>query len=109
MILTFTFLADAASAQAQTSPGAGFALDRFDPAASGSEWFVLDSVSWQGDVRPSVGLTFDLAIDPLAIFNADGSVRADVVSDQLVAHLGASLTLKEIVQLSFQCSDCSGE
>ena len=41
----------AGQARAQT----GFALDRFEPAAKGSAWFVLDSLDLRGAARPRSG------------------------------------------------------
>src|SRR5258708_6714379 len=76
----------AARAQAQ-----GFALDRFDPSERGSDWFVLDSLDLRGHKRPAAGLVLEYAYLPLAVYNADGSLRSKLVQDSLVLHPGASI------------------
>src|SRR5262249_40476549 len=82
------------TARAQTTVHQlGFAIDRFDPAEAGSDWFVLESVDWEGKARPSVGLVLDLANKPLVLYNADGSQRTIVVENQFYTHVNASLTL----------------
>ena len=95
--------ASAAPAPAQTTTAAatgGFSLDRYEPAARGSEWFVLDSLEWQGEFRPSIGLTADFAVNPLVVYNPDDSVRANLTSTQFFAHIGAALAIKDAFQLS---------
>ena len=42
--------------EASYAQGQGFALNRFDPAERGSDWFVLDSLDLRGHLRPAVGL-----------------------------------------------------
>jgi outer membrane protein OmpA-like peptidoglycan-associated protein len=99
-ILAGMLAASPALAQTTATATGGFSLDRFEPAARGSEWFYLDSVEWQGDLRPSIGLTLDLAIHPLVVYNPDDSVIANLASTQLFAHLGAALAIKDSFQLS---------
>src|SRR5579859_4441138 len=79
----------------------GFALDRFDPAERGSDWLVLESLDLRGHLRPAAGLIAEYAYRPLAIYNADGSVRASVVQDSLVLHPGASLVLWDRLRAGF--------
>lgn len=71
----------------------GFSTNRFEPAARGSEWFVLDTLDMRGTGRPALGVTGEWAHDPLVIYNKDGSTRNEVVSDQVALHLGASVNL----------------
>src|SRR5690606_26495348 len=71
----------------------GFALNRFEPAEAGSEWFALDSVSEAGHLRPAAGLVLDYARKPLVLVDSDGEEVAGIVDNQLYAHLGASLVL----------------
>src|SRR5262245_48543198 len=81
-------------ARAQTTTDSnGFAIDRFEPAEAGSDWFVLESVDWKGNLRPSVGLVLDLANKPLVVYNSDGSQRTVVVNNQFFTHVNASLTV----------------
>ncbi|MFM2416972.1 MAG: hypothetical protein RL385_1695, partial [Pseudomonadota bacterium] len=46
------------------SDAKGFAIDRFDPSERGSEWFVLDSLDFRGNVRPALGAVADYAYKP---------------------------------------------
>ncbi len=71
----------------------GFALDRFDPAERGSDWFEAESLDLRGHLRPTVGATIDWAHNPLVVYNSDGSVRGALVQDQLFLHLGGALVL----------------
>jgi outer membrane protein OmpA-like peptidoglycan-associated protein len=85
------------SAWAQSS---GFALDRFDPAPAGSEWFALDSLDLRGHLRPAAGVVADYAYKPLVIYNTDGSERSAAVQDQLFFHVAASVVLVDRLRLS---------
>ncbi|MGO8994905.1 MAG: OmpA family protein [Polyangiaceae bacterium] len=81
----------ATEARAQQIPG--FALDQFDPSERGSDWFALESLDLRGNLRPAIGIVGDYSYRPLAIYNADGSVRSNIVGDQFFLHVGASLVL----------------
>jgi len=85
----------------EATPAPGFALDRYNPAERGSEWFVVDSLDLRGHVRPAIGITFDYAHKPLAIFaNADDANESvALVSGQLYAHFGGSLVLWDRVRV----------
>lgn len=78
----------------------GFSTNRFEPAARGSEWFVLDTLDMRGSGRPALGVTGEWAHDPLVIYNSDGSVRNEVVSDQVALHIGASVNLMDRLRLN---------
>lgn len=82
------FLASTASAQQK-----GFALDRFDPADRGSEWFVLDSLDLRGHLRASAGVVGSWAYKPLVAYDTNGAEQASLVEHQLFVHPGASLVL----------------
>jgi outer membrane protein OmpA-like peptidoglycan-associated protein len=109
LLVRFRFLAGGAALVAAASlftrpalaqnTASGFALDRFNPSERGSEWFSLDSLDFRGQVRPAIGLVGELAVNPLVVYNADGSTRAIPVQDQLILHPGASLVLWERVRL----------
>ena len=79
----------------------GLALDRFDPAERGSEWFVLDTLDLRGSVRPALGADFDWGHKPLILYDANGNQLGSVVSDQVFAHLGGSLVLWNRLRLGF--------
>jgi outer membrane protein OmpA-like peptidoglycan-associated protein len=88
------------SAAAQTAK-AQLALDRFDPAERGSEWFVLDTLDLRGRVRPAIGADFEWAHKPLLLYDANGREVGPVVADQVFVHLGASLVLWDRLRLGF--------
>jgi outer membrane protein OmpA-like peptidoglycan-associated protein len=77
-------------ASAQT---AGFALDRFDPAERGSDWFGQESLDLRGHLRPAVGATLEWAHDPLVFYDARGRAVDALVENQFVLHVGGALTL----------------
>jgi outer membrane protein OmpA-like peptidoglycan-associated protein len=83
----------AAAAPAHGQPAAtGMALDRFDPAERGSEWFVLDTLDFGcGDVWPAIGADLDWAHRPLVLYDVNGNAVGNVVADQFFVHLGASI------------------
>jgi outer membrane protein OmpA-like peptidoglycan-associated protein len=93
-------LGSARSAAAQPI-ATGLALDRFDPAERGSEWFALDSLDLRGRVRPAVGVDLDWGHKPLVLYDAGGREVGSVVSDQLFVHAGASLVLFDRVRVGF--------
>jgi hypothetical protein len=84
-----------AAAQSRT----GFAVDRFEPAERGSQFFVIDNLDMRGDARPAIGAILDYGYKPLLVQNLDGSERGAVVRHQLFAHLGGSLVLFERLRL----------
>jgi outer membrane protein OmpA-like peptidoglycan-associated protein len=79
----------------------GLALDRFDPAERGSEWFVLDSLDLRGRVRPAIGVDLDWGHKPLVLYDVNDHPVGSVVSDQLFVHAGASLVLFDRVRVGF--------
>jgi OOP family OmpA-OmpF porin len=78
----------------------GFALNRFEPAESGSEWFALDSVLENGHLRPAASLVLDYARKPLVLVDADGQEVVGVVDNHLYAHLGGSLVVWEDLRVA---------
>ncbi len=88
-------LAALVSHNAQAQQSTGFAINRYNPAERGSQWFALESLDLRGHVRPAVGATLDLAYKPLVIYKPDGSEDTTVINTQFFAHIGASLVLWE--------------
>jgi outer membrane protein OmpA-like peptidoglycan-associated protein len=89
-------------APAAAQPAAtGLALDRFDPAERGSEWFVLDTLDLRGHVRPAIGADLDWGHKPLILYDTNGNQVAPVVADQFFVHLGASLVLWDRLRFGF--------
>jgi OOP family OmpA-OmpF porin len=85
----------ASAAHAQTTPTArGFSVNHFDPASTGSEWFVLDTLDLRGNLRPALGIVGEWAYRPLVLqSNGSDQVKASIVRDQAFLHLGGSLVL----------------
>jgi outer membrane protein OmpA-like peptidoglycan-associated protein len=71
----------------------GVAIDRFDPAEHGSNWFSGESLDLRGHLRPAVGLTLDWAHEPLVLYDANDDEVAAIVQDQVFAHLGGGVVL----------------
>jgi hypothetical protein len=91
-VLVASVLAFSETAHAQTARG--FALDRFQPAERGSEWFALDSLDLaRHQIMPEAGITTAYGYRPLATYEADDSLRAAVVQDQVTLHAGGSVNL----------------
>jgi hypothetical protein len=90
-------LFDALPAQAQER---GFAIHRLDASDRGSDWFTTESLDLRGHLRGAAGFVNDGAYRPLAIYNADGSVRSSIVHDQIVTQLGGALILQDRFRLS---------
>ena len=86
--------ASAASAQ-QT----GFAIDRFEPAERGSQFFVLDNLDLRGDARPALGAVLDYGYKPLVVYDTNGNERSAIVRHQTFVHLGGSLVLADRLRL----------
>ncbi len=83
----------AARAQSAAPTGAGFAVDRFEPAGGGSQWFSLESLDFYGRGRPAFGLVLDGAWKPLVVYDQSGNQVATLLRDQLVAHADAAVVL----------------
>lgn len=89
-----------AVAQPLSAQSSGFALDRFDIAEVGSDWFVGESLDLRGHMRFSIGLTGDWARNPLVEYYEDNdAAAADVVAHQVYTHLGANLILANRLRL----------
>src|SRR5450432_2824761 len=86
-------LTSEARAQSTPAPHAvtGFADDRFEPAGGGSEWFSLESLDFRGNWRPAAGVSADLALKPLVIYDGAGHQVASLVSQQAIVHVDAAL------------------
>ena len=74
-------------AAAQTQ---GFAIDRFEPAERGSQFFVVDNLDLRGATRPALGAVLDYGYKPLVAYDLDGNERSAVVRHQAWVHLGGS-------------------
>ena len=86
-------------AAAQTTDHPRFAVNKFDPAEKGSEWFVNESLDMRGKLRPALGLTTEISSKPVIFYFPDGSQQGALVTTQLYAHLGASVTLLDRIRI----------
>ncbi len=87
------------SALAQSAPTKGYALDRFEPAERGGDWFGAESVTQSPAVPVAIGATLDYAHQPLVMRDGDGDEVVDLVRHQMFLHLGAGFTLAENLRL----------
>ncbi len=72
----------------------GFAVDRFEPAERGSDWFANESLDLRGKLRPAFGFVVDWAYQPLVLHergNVRGPAQGDVLTDQIFVHAGGTL------------------
>lgn len=81
------------------SDNEGFAINRFEPAERGSDWFSQDSLNIAGHPRLAAGMTLDWAHKPLVLYDENGDEVSAILRDQVFAHLGASITLYERLRL----------
>jgi len=89
-------LATGGTAAAQS---AGFALDRFQPAERGSDWFAADSLDLRGSGRLILGATGDWGYKPLVLYAPNGDESKDIVRNQFFAHLGADILVSDRLRL----------
>ena len=78
---------------------AGFAINRFDPAERGSDWFAADSLDLRGHGRLMLGATGDFSEKPLVLYNRDGDELKKIIEHQLFVHVGGSLVLWDRLRL----------
>jgi OmpA-OmpF porin, OOP family len=78
---------------------AGFAINRFDPAERGSDWFSADSLDLRGHGRVMLGATGDFGEKPLVLYNRDGDELKSIIEQQLFVHVGGSLVLLDRLRI----------
>lgn len=77
----------------------GYAIDRFEPAERGSQFFVGDTLDLRGNLRPALGATLDYGFKPLVVYDLDGTERSAIVRHQAFTHVGASIVLRDRLRL----------
>jgi OOP family OmpA-OmpF porin len=77
----------------------GFAIDRFDPAERGSDWFSAESLDLRGHQRPALGVVGDWAHKPLVLYDENGDERLAIIENQIFVHVGGSLVLWDRLRL----------
>ena len=50
----------------------GFADDRFEPAGADSAWMTVESLGFEGHLRPAFALVADWAWKPLVVYDGQG-------------------------------------
>jgi len=80
----------------------GFAVDRFEPAAAGSQWLSLDSLDLRGHLRTGAALSADLALRPVVIYDRSGKAVAPLVNRQAMLHADAAMVLWNRVRLDLE-------
>ena len=95
-VLSAAILAFTGAATAQTS---GFALNRFNPAEAGSDWFIGESLDLRGRQRPAFGVIADWSHRPLVEYDASGDAVRTVVSHQVFTHIDGNLILGDRVRV----------
>ena len=77
----------------------GFALNRYNPAEAGSDWFAADTLDLRGRVRPSFMILGDYAYKPLVVYDDEGDEQQTIIKDQLYLYAAVSLNLFDRLRL----------
>ncbi len=77
-----------------------FAIDRYQPADRGSDWFANESLDLRGALRPSFGSTIAYAYRSFVTVDSNGDIRSSPVRNLAIAHVGGSVVLLDRVRLS---------
>jgi OmpA-OmpF porin, OOP family len=88
-----SLLAAATGSQARAQSVQGFADNRFEPAGAGSEWRTLESLRFDGHLRPALALVQNWAWKPLVAYDPQGSETGALIRHQLISHLDAAVML----------------
>lgn len=97
--LIASLVASVANPQRAAAQNQGFALNRFDIAEAGSDWFAGDSLDFRGGFRPGIRLALDWAHKPLVRYDQDGDEVAAVIADQVQGHAGLSAVIADRLRL----------
>jgi len=83
-----------------TAAEEGFVLNRFEPAARGTQWFALESLDFSGRGRFAVGIVGDWSHRPLVLYDESDNEVQELVGDQVYAFVGASVFFWDRLRLS---------
>jgi hypothetical protein len=83
----------AAARDARAQQAAGFAVDRFEPAAPGSRFLSLESLDYEGHLRPAAGLVSAWAWKPLVVYDGQSQQVSALVQQELVEHVQGAIVL----------------
>jgi OOP family OmpA-OmpF porin len=78
---------------ARAQQAAGFAVDRFEPAAAGSSFLSVDSLDFDGHLRLAGGLTSAWAWKPLVVYDGQSNEVSALVRQELVEHVQGAVVL----------------
>jgi len=78
---------------------AGFAVDRFEPAAPGSGFLSLESLDFEGHLRPAGGLVSAWAWKPLVVYDGQSNQVSALVAQQLIEHVQGAIVLWDRARL----------
>ena len=81
------------TASAARGDGSGFAVDGFEPAEWGGDWFANASLDLRGHLRPAVGATYSWAYRSYVLQGKSGEQQAQVLTDQMWLHVGGAMVL----------------
>ena len=98
--LRFTFCVGAgfaallsAAGEARAQQATGFAVDRFEPAAPGSAFLSLESLDYEGHLRPAAGVVSAWAWKPLVVYDGQSQQVSALVQQQLIEHVQGAIVL----------------
>ena len=74
---------------------AGFALDRFEPAERGSDWFILDSLNYRKGANLAVGATVDSGYNIQRLTARGDAEATKLITNQTYVHVGLAYTVVE--------------
>ena len=77
----------------------GFAIDRFEPAERGSDWFAADSLDLRGNGRLLLGATGDWGYKPLVLYAPNGDEESAVIRNQVFVHIGVDVVIANRLRL----------
>ena len=87
------------TASAAHGDGAGFAVDGFQPAERGSDWFANESLDLRGHLRPAVGATYAWGYRSYVLRDESGAEQRQVLTDQMWLHVGGAMVLAHRLRL----------
>jgi hypothetical protein len=79
--------------EAHAQQAAGFAVDRFEPAPAGSQFLSLESLDYEGHLRPAAGLVSAWAWKPLVVYDGQSQQVSALVQQELVEHVQGAIVL----------------
>ena len=88
-----------AAGTARAQQAAGFAVDRFEPAGAGSTFLWLESLDFEGHLRPAARLVGAWAWKPLVVYDGQVNEVAPLVRQALVQHVQGSIVVWDRARL----------